>query len=1681
MKKKRNKLISILLTLVMTLSLVPAMGVTASAADSFTEVRTYGELKAAVDRGSAKIKLTADINSSNFVEGVGVTPATNLKFKGSGNVLDLNDHKLTLASNMGANFIELRDADLTIKDSGTNGRIDIEYRSVVGVQQAILIDNTGSLTVDGGTLSSSYRGIILIDSAGSITINGGRLYAPVTNSGSSDYVILSTHSYKYNDTLQLHVNGGEIDGRVVLKRDDSSATGTLKYKVTPIKITGGTFKQGLYATWGMGNNPEGAPKNAEMTMESPTVEITGGVFEKNNDDDQRESRCYIDLATKLRGGTFKDPSTTIRFVGGEYTWDATQPQYRASIGNSAILYGNDIRTAYGWSESEWFKIQSPCIYLHPKGENSVTVIPNAWGMKSVTLDGNKIDYFKDWKGTVERMDNSTAHTLKFEWYPLASELVNAGYTYRTTCEHYISGSTAVQQTDTIAADKTSHTITIPANADPKVYSYDLQLNLDKNGSSVGIFGNQHIVKLVVSEAPPEPPAPVAHSITIINGFGTAEPETAMPGETVTVTADDRTADNMMFTQWYTKTAGVTFADATKRKTTFVMPDCDVKVNPGYHGVSFTNQPTDSWLSSVDDSKVYFAFSQPITSWKLVNEDDTTLASGDAESANALVAATLGPKPNKTEMTCRVIVTSNGQNFTSNEFTLKWYNVPGAQDVMVYPEGGKFVETLDVNLKTPNTYWGILYTTDGSDPYDKSGETWTKNPSAIEENESTRVTINKDTTIKACLYNSEGYSNMEKFGDIVTCDFTKVELKPPVADPPSGTSFYDRLNVSLSTDIVNAKIMWSYDDCGVDDLSTPGKWKEYEPEKESITLSGGYGTHGFYALTGIRMEHPDGYTYWVHSDKQDYSYPRISYATIADASVTGKVNEEITPVDVSITLSGDVFAEDLTAGTDVSGWFTNLPIGLKATVKEKTNYTKTLVVTISGMTTETSTAAISVKMPKSALRYTGTSDAVEQTVLSNPKAVYNIGASEVHTTHTLTVNEGTGSGDYAENVIVTIQANETATGKQFKEWTGLDSVEFVDGTSKTSATAKFKMPAEAVTATATYEDVVIPVEKIAAIPTAKTGLIYDGNEKTGVEAGEGYTLSGTVKATDAGDYTATAALETDYKWNDGTTDDKIISWSIDRAAQEAPSGLAGVAPTASGGSDGKITGTTADMEYSTDAAFASKFDCTDTETTGLEAGTYYVRYKEKTNYYVGTAATVTVGEGTPVATYTLTVNEGTGSGDYAENVIVTIQANEAATGKQFKEWTGLDSVEFVDSTSKTSATAKFKMPAEAVTATATYEDVVTPPSHTHTYDGTWKFDENKHWKECADTSCDNLTGSVKEEAPHSFAEVVTPATPTTDGKKESKCSVCGYVGKTETINATGYKITFDAKGGTLTATELYTDRTGKLASLPNATRSGYTFDGWFTAETGGEKVTTEKTFNANITLYAHWTAKSGGSSGGGGGGGSATKYAVTVSSTDNGKVTSDKTSVARGNLVTITAKANDGYVLDTIKVTDKDGKEIKLTDKSNGKYTFAMPASKVEVKAVFKQTESKPDKPAEEIKTVVVMQVGSKTMFVNGKSYEKDAAPVIMNDRTLVPIRFVTESLGGEVKWNAETKEVTLVIDGKEIKMTIGKNLKKYGVAPVIISDRTFVPVRFVADELGAETEWDDTTKTVTITKTVTEK
>lgn len=252
-------------------------------------------------------------------------------------------------------------------------------------------------------------------------------------------------------------------------------------------------------------------------------------------------------------------------------------------------------------------------------------------------------------------------------------------------------------------------------------------------------------------------------------------------------------------------------------------------------------------------------------------------------------------------------------------------------------------------------------------------------------------------------------------------------------------------------------------------------------------------------------------------------------------------------------------------------------------------------------------------------------------------------------------------------------------------------------------------------------------------------------------------------------------------------------------------------------------------------------------------------------------------------------------------------------------------------------------------------------------------------------------------------------------------------------------------------------------------------------TGGDAVTDgDNTTTSSNTLKASCTVdvykkSSSGSSSGGGGGSSAAKHGVTISDSKNGAVTASAAKAETGDKVILTPKADEGYELDKITAKDKDGKEVKLKAEKDGTYSFTMPKGGVTVDTTFKQAEgaTNTDKPAAAAKTII-LQIGSTAVLVDDQAIINDVAPVIRNDRTLVPIRVITEALGGQVAWNEAAKEVTLTVNGKEIKMTIGKALEKYGVAPVIIGGRTFVPVRFVADELGAVTTWDDATKTVTI-------
>ena len=136
--------------------------------------------------------------------------------------------------------------------------------------------------------------------------------------------------------------------------------------------------------------------------------------------------------------------------------------------------------------------------------------------------------------------------------------------------------------------------------------------------------------------------------------------------------------------------------------------------------------------------------------------------------------------------------------------------------------------------------------------------------------------------------------------------------------------------------------------------------------------------------------------------------------------------------------------------------------------------------------------------------------------------------------------------------------------------------------------------------------------------------------------------------------------------------------------------------------------------------------------------------------------------------------------------------------------------------------------------------------------------------------------------------------------------------------------------------MYTDTAGKLSTLPTPTRGGYTFDGWFTEQSGGTAVTAETVYNADTTLYAHWTAIPSGSS----------SYMIDVIESTHGTVTTSPKWASSGRIVTLTVTPDEGYELATLTVTDKNGKKMALTNNGDGTYTFKMPASKVTVKATF---------------------------------------------------------------------------------------------------------------------------------------
>ena len=221
----------------------------------------------------------------------------------------------------------------------------------------------------------------------------------------------------------------------------------------------------------------------------------------------------------------------------------------------------------------------------------------------------------------------------------------------------------------------------------------------------------------------------------------------------------------------------------------------------------------------------------------------------------------------------------------------------------------------------------------------------------------------------------------------------------------------------------------------------------------------------------------------------------------------------------------------------------------------------------------------------------------------------------------------------------------------------------------------------------------------------------------------------------------------------------------------------------------------------------------------------------------------------------------------------------------------------------------------------------------------------------------------------------------------------------TTGKTKYTVTLDYADGE-TANSLYTVTEGTELTLPTPSRSGYTFEGWYD---GSSRVSSPYKVMKNVTLTAEWDYNGSSSSSG------STRYTVSVEDTDNGSVKVSPTRASKGSTVTVTVKPDEGYELDELTVTDKNGDSVKLTDKGDGKYTFQMPASKVTVEAVFTAVEPEPE-------GLPFTDVTSRDWFYDAVAYVYDKGMMEgTTDTTFAPAMNLTRSMIAQVLYNLEER------------------------------------------------------------------
>ena len=288
-------------------------------------------------------------------------------------------------------------------------------------------------------------------------------------------------------------------------------------------------------------------------------------------------------------------------------------------------------------------------------------------------------------------------------------------------------------------------------------------------------------------------------------------------------------------------------------------------------------------------------------------------------------------------------------------------------------------------------------------------------------------------------------------------------------------------------------------------------------------------------------------------------------------------------------------------------------------------------------------------------------------------------------------------------------------------------------------------------------------------------------------------------------------------------------------------------------------------------------------------------------------------------------------------------------------------------------------------------------------------------------------------------------------------------------AAEYIINYELDGGTLGANSPATHTYGTETILVNPTKSGYNFAGWYLEDTFATKIETlvADGYTSEITLYAKWNKRSSG------GGGGTTRYTVSFDTNGGNKISSERVK-RNGTLTEPTTPTKDGFDF-AGWYTDK---ELKT------KYDFSAKVTK-SMTLYAAWAEKKTDNSENQI----ILTIGKKDASVFGKIKTNDVAPKIINDRTMLPARFVAESLGAVVEWDGDKQLVTitcknlktnedvtiLITIGAEYAVVNGENVKLD--SPTFVeNDRTYTPIRFISEHLGASVEWNEKEQQVIITK-----